>query len=89
MLVLSIDYNDGERAIITYVPRTTSVWDEGRFDVPPSARGMKQGAFAVQLIGSIPRAKYMRRIGTVSADVLEEVETALKLWLGMGEAPEG
>ena len=88
VLVLSIDYNDEERAIITYVPRTTSVWDEGRFDVPHRARGMKEGAFAVQLIGSIPRAKYMRRVGVVSPEILKEVETALKLWLGLSESPE-
>lgn len=53
VLILSIDYNNAERAIVTYVPRTTSVWEAGRFDIAHKARGMKDGAFAVQLIGSI------------------------------------
>ena len=34
VLILSIDYNDQERAVVTYIPRTTSVWAEGRFDIP-------------------------------------------------------
>jgi len=84
VLILSIEYNDEERAIVTYVPRTTSVWEKGRFDVPHRARGMREGAFAVQLIGSIPRAKYERRIGAVTPEVLAEVEKAVKLWLGLG-----
>ena len=88
VLVLSVKYNDQERAIVTYVPRTTSVWDEGRFDVPHRARGMKEGAFAVQLVGSLPRAKYIRRVGVVAPDVLEDVEAALKLWLGMDAEPQ-
>ncbi len=32
VLVLSIDYKDEERAIVTYVPRTTSVWGIGSGD---------------------------------------------------------
>ena len=83
MLVLSIEYTDEERAIVTYVPRTTSEREGSRFDVPHKARGMKDGAFAVQLVGSIQKAKYMRRIGQVDATILHRVEAALKLWLGL------
>ncbi|MFK5923868.1 MAG: type II toxin-antitoxin system PemK/MazF family toxin [Verrucomicrobiota bacterium] len=83
VLVLSVNYTDDERAIVTYIPRTTSVWDQGRFDVVHRARGMREGAFAVQLIGSISNAKYMRRISKVDDDTLQKVEQALKLWLGL------
>lgn len=83
VLILSVAYTDDERAIVTYVPRTTSVWDEGRFDVVHRARGMKDGAFAVQLIGSISNAKYMRRVGKADEPTLQKVEQALKLWLDL------
>jgi mRNA interferase MazF len=85
VLILSIDYNDEERAVVTYIPRTTSVWSEGRFDVSHKARGMKDGAFAVQLVGTAPDAKFMRRINEVSAATMGEIESALKLWLGLPE----
>ena len=81
--VLSIEYTDEERAVVTYVPRTTSEREGSRFDVPHKARGMKDGAFAVQLVGSIPRAKCMRRIGQADAATLQRVEAALKRWLGL------
>lgn len=83
VLVISVEFNDEERAIVTYIPRTTSVREQGRFDVPHRARGMRDGAFAVQLIGSIPASNYLRRIGAVDEATLHQVETALKLWLGM------
>ena len=86
VLVLSIPHNGEERAIFSFVPRTTSVWDRGRFDVPHTARGMKDGAFAVQLVGSLPKVKLMRKLGSVSGEKLAEVETALKLWLGLSES---
>lgn len=83
VLIISIEYTEEERAIVTYVPRTTSVWEKGRFDVPHRARGMRDGAFAVQLIGSISRANYLRRVGEVDEATLHQVETALRLWLGL------
>jgi mRNA interferase MazF len=83
VLVLSINYTDHERAIVTYVPRTTSQWESSRFDIPHKARGMKDGTFAVQLIGSIPAAKYIRRVGLLDAATLSEVEAAVTRWLGL------
>lgn len=82
VLVISIPFNEEERTIVSFVPRTTSVWGNGRFDVPHKARGMKDGAFAVQLVGSLPKVKLIRKLGTVSDEMLEEVEVALKRWLG-------
>ncbi len=83
VLILSVPYEADERTIVSFVPRTTSVWGDGRFDVLHTARGMKDGAFAVQLIGSLPKVKFIRKLGTVSGETLAEVEAALKLWLGL------
>ncbi len=83
VLILSIDYNDDERAIVTYIPRTTSVWPHNRFDIPHKARGMKDGAFAVQLIGSISNAKYLRKVGQVDTATLQKIEETVRLWLGL------
>jgi len=85
VLVLSIEYTDEERAIITYVPRTTNVWPLSRFDIPHKARGMKDGAFAAQLLGSISSVKFLRRVGQVDAASLTKIEDAVKLWLGFSE----
>jgi mRNA interferase MazF len=86
VLILSVPHNEDERTIVSFVPRTTSVWSEGRFDVPHTARGMKDGAFAVQLIGSLPKVKFIRKFGNVSSETLAEVEAALKLWLGLADS---
>ena len=83
VLILSVDYTDDERAIVTYVPRTTSVWPQSRFDVPHKARGMKEGAFAVQLIGSVSNASFIRRINSLDAATLTKVEDAVRKWLAL------
>ena len=81
-LVLSIEFLDHERAVVTYVPRTTHR-RQTRFEVPHSARGFESGAFDVQGIGSIPEVKLLNRIMLVDAATLQQVETALKLWLNL------
>lgn len=78
-----MSYSDDERAIVTYVPRTTSVWPLSRFDIPHNALGMKEGAFAAQLLGSVSNAKYMRRIGQMDSVTLSKVGEAVRLWLGI------
>ena len=79
-LILSIAFLDHERAVVSYVPRTTTLRDT-RFEVSHQARGLEPGAFDAQGIGSIPIVKLERRLGSVEAAVLQRVETAVKLWL--------
>ena len=79
-LVLSIAYLDHERAVVSYVPRTTTL-RATRFEIPHQARGFDAGAFDAQGIGSIPVVKLERRLGTVEPAVLQQVEMAVKLWL--------
>jgi mRNA interferase MazF len=81
-LVLSIGYGDNERAIVTYVPRTTSVRGT-RFEVPHEAKGFEKGAFDVQGIGSIPSIKLVRCLGSIDTMQLSKVECAIQVWLGL------
>ncbi len=81
-LVLSIGYDDRERAIVTYVPRTT-VLRETRFEVPHAARGFDPGGFDAQGIAGVPSVQLVRRIGVLDGATLARVETAVKAWLGL------
>ncbi len=82
VLILSVEYQDYERAVVTYVIRTTSVRGT-RYEVPHEARGMPSGAFDAQGLGSIPDVKLERRLGTVPAEILTRVEAAVGAWLGL------
>jgi mRNA interferase MazF len=81
-LILSVAFLDHERAVVTYVPRTTHL-RQTRFEVSHSARGFEPGAFDVQGVGSIPEVKLERRVGTAEVPVLQRVEAALKVWLSL------
>lgn len=81
-LVLSIAYLDHERAVVTYIPRTTHL-RQTRFEVPHQGRGFEPGAFDAQGIGSIPEVKLERRLGVLEPALLQQVEAALKRWLAL------
>jgi len=80
--VLSVEYLEHERALITYVPRTTALRDT-RFEVVHQGRGFKPGAFDAQSIGTMPSAKLVRRIATLDSDTLAQVEEAVRSWLAL------
>jgi mRNA interferase MazF len=81
-VVLSVAYLDHERALITYVPRTTAL-RQTRFEVEHRASGFDHGAFDAQSIGTIPVAKMVRRIMTLDPAVLARVEGAVRAWLAL------
>jgi mRNA interferase MazF len=56
VLVLSVAYEGQERAIVSYVIRTTSLRDT-QYEVRHETRGMPNGAFDAQGLGSIPEIK--------------------------------
>lgn len=82
VLILSGEYRDEERAVVTYVLRTTSRRGT-QYEVPHAARGMLEGAFDAQGIGSIPDVKLERRLGVVDPATLAQVEEAVRAWLAL------
>src|ERR1700733_1142195 len=81
-VILSVAYLDHERALITYVPRTTSLRDT-RFEVAHEARGFDRGAFDAPSIGTMPAAKLMRRIAELDAITFAKVEDSVRSWLAL------
>jgi mRNA interferase MazF len=81
-LILSVAALDHERALVTYVPRTTSLRGT-RFEVLHQARGFDLGAFDAQGLGSVPNVKLIRRLGSLDVSTLVQVEAAVRAWLGL------
>jgi mRNA interferase MazF len=81
-LILSVEPLDRERALVTYVPRTTALRGT-RFEVAHQARGFEPGGFDAQGLGSVPHVKLLRRLGVVEAGTLAQIEAAVKAWLGL------
>jgi mRNA interferase MazF len=81
-LILSIEYLDHERAVVTYIPRTTKI-RQTRFEVPHQATGFDPGAFDAQGIGTVPAVKLQRRLAILDPALVKRVEASLKLWLAL------
>jgi mRNA interferase MazF len=82
VLVLSVDYQPGERAVVTFVARTTNVRGT-TYEVVHRARSMAEGAFDTQGIGTIPDVKLERRLGVVDEPTLARVEEGVRAWLAL------
>jgi len=82
VLILSVGYLAEERAVVTYVLRTTTL-RRTQYEVPHPSRSMPPGAFDAQGLGSIPDAKLARPLGMVDAETLLKVESAVRAWLAL------
>ena len=82
VVILSVAFLDYERAVVTYVPRTTSLRNT-RFEVPHQAHGFDPGAFDAQGLGGVPVTKLIRPLGTLDATTVQGIEMAVKSWLGL------
>ncbi len=81
-VILSVEYQDDERAMVTYVPRTTSIWGT-RFEVEHKARNFKTGVFDPQSIGSVPAAKFQRKLANLDAATMANLEGSVRNWLNL------
>jgi mRNA interferase MazF len=81
-VILSVDYLDHERAVVTFVPRTTTI-RRTRFEVDHRAAGFDAGAFDAQGIGGVPDVKLIRRLSAVDQATMEKVEAAVRAWLAL------
>lgn len=81
-LILSVAFLDHERALVTYVPRTTTLRST-RFEVIHQAKGFDPGAFDAQSIGTIPTAKLVRCIAQIDRETLKKIEATVQAWLAL------
>lgn len=85
VLVVSIDYGDADRAIVTVVPHTTDLRGS-EFEVAVPVPFLKAGAFLVQGVSTYPKAWAARKLGTLTTGQLHSVIDGLAAWLGMSRA---
>jgi len=82
VLILSVRPGDNDRALVSYVIRTTS--ERGTaYEVAHKARGMKPGAFDTQGLGTTDTSHFIRCLGQVDDATLEIIEERVSAWLGL------
>jgi mRNA interferase MazF len=79
--VISIPALERDRALVTLVPHTTSLRNS-RFEVQVKAKFLREGAFDVQNLVTIPYVKLLRKLGELTLKQMESLEDVLLLWLG-------
>ena len=84
-VVVSIQTEDADRALVTIVSHTTSP-RHSRFEASVSVPFLGPGAFDVQALGTVPHERLVRQLGTLGGAQLSIVERALRLWLGLPAA---
>ena len=70
------------RVLVTVVAHTTSARGSD-FEIAVSAQFLKPGVFDAQNIISIPHAKLVRRLGTLTSDQMDAVAAVVRNWLGL------
>jgi mRNA interferase MazF len=80
-LVLSVAPGLQDRALVTVVIHTTQPRGS-RFEVSVKVPFLKAGAFDAQDILTIPKAKFIRRKGSLTPAQLGAVEAGVRAWLG-------
>jgi len=78
-LIFNTPFRDDERALYAAVPHTTSTRG-GRFEVVIPLRFLDAGAFDVQSLGPVRPTMLIRKLGSLSATQLGQVEAAVKCW---------
>jgi mRNA interferase MazF len=81
-LVFSIEAEDADRALTTVVPHTTSIRGT-RFEVSLKIRFLKPGAFDVQNIISVSHSKFVRKLGSLTDEQMQQIEDVAKFWLDL------
>ena len=83
VLVVSVEYGDSDRAIITLIPHTTELRGSS-FEIPVEVPFLRPGAFLVQGVSTYPKAWAIRKLGALKPEKMELVLSGLRRWLGLG-----
>ena len=82
VVVISIPFKDTDRALITVVPHTTRIVGS-EFEVHLPIRWLEAGAFNVQATFPLVPPQFLRRLGSLTPEQLNDVEDGLRRWEGL------
>ncbi|MBM4258238.1 MAG: type II toxin-antitoxin system PemK/MazF family toxin [Deltaproteobacteria bacterium] len=84
VVIVSRDDPDPPRALIIYVPLTTQNRQSSYEVVLPKLSFLNQDSIAnVQGIGSIPKARLERKLGTLPNEIMNKIKNALSFALDL------
>ena len=75
VLVVSVEYGDQDRAIVTVVPHTTEI-RQSPFEIPIKASFLHAGAFMVQGVATYPKAWAIRSSESFNPFKWRQLQTA-------------
>jgi len=81
-VILSVPLEESDRSLVTVIPHTTAL-RQSRFEVPVPVRFLRPGAFDAQGIVTVPTARLMNQLGTLTTEQLGSVEKGVCAWLGI------
>lgn len=81
-LILNVPYGDTDRVVVTVVSHTTSLRGSP-FEISVSVPFLREGAFAVQSVTTIPKKHALRYLGTLTSEELAPIEEGVRAWLGL------
>jgi mRNA interferase MazF len=81
-LIISIPFTDTDRALIGVIPHTTATRGS-QFEISVPTHFLADGVFLVQGVQAVPVKYFLRRLGILTAEQLQEVESGLLRWLGI------
>lgn len=84
-VVLSVPLEESDRSLVTVIPHTTAV-RQSRFEIAVPVRFLRLGAFDAQGIVTVPTARLMNHLGTLTTEQLDSIERGVCAWLGINIA---
>ena len=81
VLILSIAFADADRAVVTVVFHSTALRGSV-FEIKVNVPFLHPGVFIARSIATYSTARAIRRLGRLTDQQLETVETAVFRWLG-------
>lgn len=75
-LVVSVGYDDSDRAVVTIIPHTASLRGS-QYEIAVNVPFLRAGAFLVQNVATCPNVRAIRKLGTLKPDHLDLVFAGL------------
>lgn len=81
-VILSVPFGDTDRVVVTVVSHTTSLRGSP-FEVAVAVPFLREGAFAVQSVTTIPSKHALRKLGALTQAQFAPIEAGVRAWLGL------